>query len=343
MADPKNKKKETKVVVDPALVAMEEVNKLFGDSNLVFELGKAKGMDIQRTPCGILSIDAPFGGGTPDGRIIEIFGKESSGKTTTALHILEGYQRRQPNKRAAFIDFEHAFDPTYAANLGVDIDRLIFSQPTYAEQGLGAIDTLIKSGGYSVVVVDSVAAMTPKKELEGDMGDASIGVQARLMSQAMRKLTGTANKTKTTIIFLNQMREKIGVMFGNPWVTAGGNALKFYSSIRVEIFKGTQVKDADTDVVGFRGKMKVVKNKTYPPFRESEFDIEFGYGISREGSLLDYGVEFGLIKQSGSWFSMDDTKIGQGRTKVKKVLRDNPDLCDEMEKRIRKELEFEEL
>ena len=322
--------------VDLALKAMDDVNTMFKDSNLVFELGKAKNMDIQRTPSGILSIDVPFGGGTPDGRIIEIFGKESSGKTTSALHILAGYQKLHPTKRAAFIDFEHAFDPSYASNLGVDVDRLVFSQPTYAEQGLEAIDILIKSGAFSVVVVDSVAAMTPKKELEGDMGDASIGVQARLMSQAMRKLTGTANTTKTTIIFLNQMREKIGIMFGNPWVTAGGNALKFYSSIRAEIYKGKQVKDSSSDTTGFRGRIKVVKNKTYPPFREADFDIEFGYGISKEGAILDYGVELGFLEKTGSWFIMGETKLGQGRVKAKKTLADNPELCDELEKKIRK-------
>lgn len=340
MAD--NKAKEV-TEEKKALAAMDEVNKMFKDNNLVFELGKTKKLDIQRTPCGILSIDAPFGGGTPDGRIIELFGLESSGKTTIALHILAGYQKRQPTRRAAFIDFEHAFDPSYAENLEVNINKLVFSQPTYAEQGLEAIDTLISSGGFSVVVVDSVAAMTPKKELEGDMGDSSIGVQARLMSQAMRKLTGTAHKTKTTIIFLNQMREKIGVMFGSPWVTAGGNALKFYASIRGQIFKGKQVKEGEEGTTGFRGRIKIVKNKTYPPFKESEFDIEFGYGISRVGSILDFGVEFGLIKKSGSWFSMDDTKLGQGRIKVKELLLDNPELCDELEKRIRKELDFETL
>lgn len=314
--------------------ALDDVNAMFKDPSLVFELGKSTTMDIKRTACSRLSIDSVFGGGTPDGRIIELFGQESSGKTTIALHILASYQITQPDKAAALIDFEHAFDPKYAANLGVDVDHLVMSQPTYAEQGLEAVNILIASGGYSCVIVDSVAAMTPKSELDGEMGKAAVGKQALLMSQAMRKLTGTANKTKTTIIFINQMREKIGVMFGNPWVTAGGNALKFYASIRAEIRKGTKQTDKDGDFISNRGKIVVVKNKTYPPYRECEFDIEFGKGISRFGDILDFGVEFGAIKKSGSWYSVDETKLGQGREAAKLVLEDNPELCDELERRI---------
>ena len=317
-----------------AQLALDEINKLFKDEHLVFEMGKNKFMDIKRTPCGRLSIDSVFGGGTPDGRIIELFGQESSGKTTIALHILAAYQKSQPDKSTAFIDFEHAFDPKYASNLGIDVEHLVMSQPTYAEQGLEAVDKLVASGGYSVIVVDSVAAMTPKAELEGEMGKATIGVQAKLMSQAMRKLTGTANKTKTTVIFINQMREKIGVMFGSPWVTAGGNALKFYASIRAEIIRGQKQSDKAGDLVSNRGKIKVVKNKTYPPYKECEFDIEFGFGISRVGDILDFGVEFGAIDKAGSWYSIDETKLGQGREAVKALLTDNPELCDEIESRI---------
>ena len=317
-----------------ALKALEEVNTMFKDPNLVFQMGTNKTMDIKRTPSGRLSIDAVFGGGTPDGRIIELFGQESSGKTTIALHILAAYQKTQPDRVAAFIDFEHAFDPRYAANLGVNVKHLVMSQPTYAEQGLQAVDTLIASGGYSCVVIDSVAAMTPKSELEGEMGNQAVGKQAKLMSQAMRKLTGTANRTKTTLIFINQMREKIGVMFGSPWVTAGGNALKFYSSIRAEVRRGAKTKNKEGEFSLNRGKIIAVKNKTFPPYRESEFDIEFGKGISRAGDVLDYGVLYGAIQKSGSWFSVDETKLGQGREAVKKTLEENVDLLDELEQRI---------
>lgn len=317
-----------------ALKAIDEVNKMFKDSNLVYELGKNKTLDIKRTPSGRLSIDSVFGGGTPDGRIIELYGQESSGKTTIALHILAAYQKSQPERAAGFIDFEHAFDPKYASNLGIDVEHLVMSQPTYAEQGLEAVEKLISSGGFSCVVVDSVAAMTPKSELEGEMGNQAVGKQAKLMSQAMRKLTGTANRTKTTLIFINQLREKIGVMFGSPWVTAGGNALKFYASIRAEIVRGSKHKDKDGEYNLNRGKIKVVKNKTFPPYKECEFDIEYGKGISRISDILDFAIELGAIKKSGSWFSIDDTKLGQGRDNVKQVLEDNPELTDELETRI---------
>ena len=315
--------------------ALDAVNAMYKDPSLVFEMGKGNIMDIKRTPCNRLSIDSVFGGGTPDGRIIELFGQESSGKTTIALHILASYQATQKDRAAAFIDFEHAFDPKYAKNLGIDVEHLVMSQPTYAEQGLEAIDILISSGGYSVVVIDSVAAMVPKTELEGEMGKVAVGKQALLMSQAMRKLTGTANKTKTTLIFINQMREKIGVMFGSPWVTAGGNALKFYASIRAEIRRGAKQKDTKTgEMISNRGKIVVVKNKTFPPYKECEFDIEFGTGISREGDILDFGVELGAIKKAGSWYSVEDSKIGQGREAAKKTLIENVDLTDELEVRI---------
>lgn len=313
-----------------ALAAMAEVNKMYKDEHLITRLGDNKTMEMKRTVCGVPSIDIPFGGGSPDGRIIELYGKESSGKTTIALHILAAYQKTQPEKSAVFIDFEHAFDKNYASNLGVNIEDLLLSQPMYAEQGLESVEKLITSGGVSVVIIDSVAAMAPKSELEGEMGKASIGVQAKLMSQAMRKLTGAANKTKTLVIFINQEREKIGVMFGNPWVTAGGNALKFYASIRAEIYRGKQTKDSDS-ITGNRGRIKVVKNKTAPPYQESEFDIEFGSGISVVGSILDYAIELGIIEVKGSWFSMDGTNLGQGRDKVKEVLSENPDLVEKLE------------
>lgn len=322
--------------------ALDDINKMFKDSHLITRLGDNKTMEMKRTICGIPSIDIPLGGGSPDGRIIELYGKESSGKTTIALHILAAYQAQQPEKEAVFMDFEHAFDKKYAKSLGVNVEDLLLSQPMYAEQGLEVVERLISSGGVSIVVIDSVAAMSPKSEIEGEMGKASVGVQAKLMSQAMRKLTGTANKTKTLVVFINQEREKIGVMFGNPWVTAGGNALKFYASIRAEIFRGAQTKDEGV-TVGNRGKIKVVKNKTAPPYQESEFDIEFGTGISKIGGVLDYAVELGIIEQKGSWFNMDETKLGQGRDNVKALLGDNPELVEELEKLIFKTLFSEDI
>ena len=290
---------------------------------------------VERTSSGRLSIDLPFGGGTPNGRIIELYGPESSGKTTIALHIASTFQKKQPKKLVAFLDYEHSFDKVYAEKLGVDIDNLVFAQPTHAEQGLQGVDDLLDTNDYSLIIIDSIAAMVPKKELEGDIGDSSIGVQARIMSQTLRKITGKANTTKTTIIFTNQMREKIGVMFGSPWVTTGGNALKFYASIRVEVKRGPANKDKEGNVTGNRGELYVVKNKTFPPYKRSSYDMEFGVGISEEGEILDYGVESGIIKKAGSWFSYGDTKLGQGRDGVKLLLADNPELKEELSKKIR--------
>lgn len=255
--------------------------------------------------------------------------------TTIALHIASTFQKKQPKKLVAFLDYEHSFDKVYAEKLGVDIDNLVFAQPTHAEQGLQGVDDLLDTNDYSLIIIDSIAAMVPKKELEGDIGDSSIGVQARIMSQTLRKITGKANTTKTTIIFTNQMREKIGVMFGSPWVTSGGNALKFYASIRAEVKRGPANKDKEGNVTGNRGELYVVKNKTFPPYKRSSYDMEFGVGISEEGEIVDYGVESGIIKKSGSWFSYGDTKLGQGRDGVKLLLADNPELKEELSKKIR--------
>ena len=271
-------------------------------------------------------------GGYPKGRIIEIYGPESSGKTTLAIHAIAEAQKQ--GGIAAFIDAEHAFDRFYAAKLGVDVDNLWISQPDNGEQALEIADQLIRSSAIDIIVIDSVAALTPKKEIEGDMGDSAVGLQARLMSQALRKLTSTIAKTNTTCIFINQLREKIGVMFGNPETTTGGNALKFYASVRIDIRKSTPIKDGE-EVLGNLTKVKVVKNKVAPPFRRAEFDIMFGEGISKVGEIVDLGVEFGVIQKSGSWFSYQGSKLAQGRDAVKTLLRDNPELCDELEAQIK--------
>ena len=315
--------------------AMAKIEKDFGKGSIM-KLGDEKIEAVDVIPTGSLALDAALGvGGYPKGRIIEIYGPESSGKTTLAIHAIAEAQRA--GGIAAFIDAEHAFDRFYAAKLGVNVDELLISQPDNGEQALEIADQLIRSSAIDVIVVDSVAALTPKAELEGDMGENKVGLQARLMSQALRKLTSTINKTNTTCIFINQLREKIGVMFGNPETTTGGNALKFYASVRLDIRKVTTLKDGDTPI-GNQVRVKVVKNKVAPPFRKAEFEITFGEGISRIGEMVDLGVECGLIKKSGSWFSYGESKIGQGRDAVKKVLADNPELCEEIEAQIREAL-----
>ncbi len=312
--------------------AMSKIEKDFGKGS-VMKLGEGELPRIDIIPSGSISLDKALGvGGYPKGRIIEIYGPESSGKTTLAIHAIAEAQKQ--GGVAAFVDAEHAFDPAYAASIGVDIDNLIVSQPDNGEQALEIADQLIRSSALDVLVVDSVAALTPKKEIEGDMGDNNVGLQARLMSQALRKLTGTISKTNTCCIFINQLREKIGIMFGNPETTTGGNALKFYSTIRIDIRKVTAIKNGD-DVVGNLARVKIVKNKVAPPFRKAEFEITFGEGISKIGEIIDLGVEYDVIQKSGSWFSYGGTKLAQGREGVKKVLRDNPELSDELEAKVR--------
>ena len=312
--------------------AMAKIEKDFGKGSIM-KLGDEKIENVDVIPTGSLGLDAALGvGGYPKGRIIEIYGPESSGKTTLAIHAIA--QAQKAGGIAAFIDAEHAFDRFYAAKLGVDVDNLLISQPDNGEQALEIADQLIRSSAIDIIVIDSVAALTPKSEIEGDMGDNKVGLQARLMSQALRKLTATISKTNTTCIFINQLREKIGIMFGNPETTTGGNALKFYASVRLDIRKVTTLKDGDTPI-GNQVRVKVVKNKVAPPFRKAEFEITFGEGISHIGEIVDLGVELDIIKKSGSWFSYGDTKIGQGRDAVKKLLHDNPELCEELEAQIR--------
>ena len=290
-------------------------------------------MEVEGTPTGALSLDIALGiGGVPRGRIIEIYGPESSGKTTLALHVVAEAQKQ--GGEAAFIDAEHALDPVYAKKLGVDIDNLIVSQPDTGEQALEITESLVRSGALDVIVVDSVAALVPKAEIDGDMGDSHMGLQARLMSQALRKLAGALNKSKTVLIFINQLREKIGVMFGNPETTTGGRALKFYASVRMDIRKIENIKQ-DGEVKGSRVRVKVVKNKVAPPFREAEFDIVYGQGISKEGNILDMAVNLDIIEKAGSWFSYNGERIGQGRENVKKYLKDNPDILEEVDKKVR--------
>ena len=290
--------------------------------------------DMEVIPTGSLGMDVALGvGGYPRGRVVEIYGPESSGKTTLTLHAIAEAQKN--GGIAAFIDAEHAFDRYYAENLGVDIENLIISQPDNGEQALEITDNLIRSGAIDIIVIDSVAALTPKSEIEGEMGDSKMGLHARLMSQALRKLTGSISKTKCTVIFINQLREKIGVMFGNPETTTGGNALKFYASVRVDIRRSTQIKNTNGDVLGNKTRVKIVKNKVAPPFKMVEFDIVYGKGISKVGEIIDLGVDFEIIKKSGSWFSYDETKLGQGREAVKTLLLDNPELMDELEQKIK--------
>src|SRR6476620_11652954 len=316
-------------------LTMDKIDKDFGKGSVMMMNEKGeKEIDVVST--GSIGLDAALGiGGLPRGRVIEIYGPESSGKTTVATHVIAEAQKK--GGMCAIIDAEHAFDSAYAQKLGVDIDNLLISQPDYGEQGLEIADRLILSGALDVVVIDSVAALVPKGELEGEMGDSKMGLQARLMSQALRKLTATISKTNTICIFINQLREKIGVMFGNPETTTGGNALKFYASVRLDIRRMTQIKDGD-EAVGNRVKVKVVKNKVAPPFRNAEFDIIFGEGISKVGEIIDMGVELGIVQKSGSWFSYNSNKLGQGRDAVKRLLHDNPELASEIEIKIRAKL-----
>lgn len=316
-------------------LTLDKLEKSYGKGT-VMKLGDSAVEPIESISTGSIGLDIALGiGGVPKGRVIEIYGPESSGKTTLATHIIAEAQKK--GGIAAFIDAEHAFDKYYAGKLGVDIENLLISQPDNGEQALEIADNLIRSGAIDVIVIDSVAALVPKGEIEGEMGDSKMGLQARLMSQALRKLTGTISKTNCCCIFINQLREKIGVMFGNPETTTGGNALKFYASVRLDIRRTSQIKDAD-EVSGNRVKVKIVKNKVAPPFRIAEFDIMFGEGISKSGEIIDLGVDFNIIKKSGSWFSYGDTKLGQGRDAVKNLLLDNPDLMDELEERIKAEV-----
>jgi len=332
------KKEETGEALNPQqekmkalMAAMSKIEKDFGKGSIM-KLGDEQTENVEVIPTGSIGLNAALGvGGYPRGRIIEIYGPESSGKTTLAIHAIAEAQKA--GGIAAFIDAEHAFDRFYAQKLGVDVDNLYISQPDNGEQALEIADQLIRSSAIDILVVDSVAALTPKKEIEGDMGDSAVGLHARLMSQALRKLTGTIAKTNTTCIFINQLREKIGIMFGNPETTTGGNALKFYASVRLDIRKVTAIKDGD-QVIGNQVRVKVVKNKVAPPFRKAEFEITFGEGISRIGEIVDLGVEHGIIQKSGSWFSYEGSKLAQGRDATKQLLKDNPELSEELEAKI---------
>lgn len=325
LVDPEEKKKALKT-------AMAQIEKTYGAGAIMF-MGENRHMDIECISTGSLMLDLALGiGGLPRGRIIEIYGTESSGKTTISLQAVAEAQKL--GGTAAFIDVEHALDPIYARKLGVDIDNLLVSQPDTGEQALEIIETLVRSGAIDIIVLDSVAAMTTRAEIDGDMGDAHVGVQARLMSQALRKLTSVISKSNCVAIFINQIREKIGVMYGNPETTPGGRALKFYSSVRIEVRRGEPIKDSG-EIIGNRTKCKVVKNKVAPPFKVAEFDMLYGEGVSKMGEIIDTAVEFDIIKKSGSWFSYDDMKIGQGRDKVKQYLLDNPTVCEEVEKKVR--------
>ena len=325
MSDNSEKKKALEV-------ALSQIEKQFGKGS-VMKLGENAHLNIEAIPTGALSLDIALGiGGVPRGRIVEVFGPESSGKTTVALHMIAEAQKQ--GGEAAFIDAEHALDPVYAKKLGVDIDNLIVSQPDTGEQALEIAEALIRSGAIDILVLDSVAALVPKAEIDGDMGDAHVGLQARLMSQALRKLTGVLNKSNTVAIFINQLREKVGIMFGNPEVTPGGRALKFDASVRLDVRKTETLKN-NGEVVGNHVKVKVVKNKVAPPFREAEFDIMYGEGISKEGNILDIAVNLDIVEKAGAWFSYNGTRIGQGRENAKQYLKDNPEICAEIEKKVR--------
>ncbi len=330
------KEQDTKAAKLQALQStLNKIDKEFGKGTIM-KLDSSAVIDIPAISTGSIGLDYALGvGGVPRGRVIEIYGPESSGKTTLALHIIAETQKQEGI--AAFIDAEHAFDSFYAKNLGIDIDNLLVSQPDNGEQALEITDHLIRSGAVDIVVIDSVAALTPRAEIEGDMGDSKMGLQARLMSQALRKLTSNIGKTNTCVIFINQLREKIGVMFGNPETTTGGNALKFYASVRLDVRRIGQIKD-DADITGNKTRVKVVKNKVAPPFKKSEFDIIYGEGISKIGEIIDLGSEYDIIQKSGSWYSYGDTKLGQGREAVKKLLTDNIELSEEIEMKIRERL-----
>ena len=316
-------------------LTMDKIDKDFGKGSVMMMSDKGVS-EMEVISTGSIGLDVALGiGGLPKGRVVEIYGPESSGKTTLAIHVIAEAQKK--GGMCAFIDAEHAFDSTYAQKLGVDIDNLLISQPDYGEQALEIADRLILSGALDVVVIDSVAALVPKSELEGEMGDSKMGLQARLMSQALRKLTATINKTNTVCIFINQLREKIGIMFGNPETTTGGNALKFYSSVRLDIRRMAQIKDGD-ESIGNHVKVKVVKNKVAPPFRQAEFDIIYGEGISKVGEIIDMGVELGIVQKSGSWFSYNSDKLGQGREAVKQLMIDNPEMANEIEAKIREKV-----
>ena len=320
-------------------LTLDKLDKAYGKGT-VMRMSDSPIQDVEAIPSGSLGLDIALGvGGYPRGRVIEIYGPESSGKTTLTLHAIAEAQKA--GGIAAFIDAEHAFDRFYAQKLGIDVDNLIMSQPDNGEQALEIADNLIRSGAIDIVVIDSVAALTPKSEIEGEMGDSKMGLHARLMSQALRKLTASISKTNCTVIFINQLREKIGVMFGNPETTTGGNALKFYASVRLDIRRSTQIKDSDGNVLGNKTRVKVVKNKVAPPFRLAEFDIMYGQGVSKVGEILDVAVEHEIVKKSGSWFSYDDTKLGQGRDAVKNMIKDNPELMDELEEKIKVVLKAE--
>ena len=312
-------------------LAISQIERNFGKGSIM-RMGDTPSVNVETISTGSISLDAAIGiGGIPRGRVVEVYGPESSGKTTLTLHIVA--QAQKSGGFAAFIDAEHALDPSYAKKLGVDTENLLISQPDTGEQALEITETLVRSGALDVIVVDSVAALVPKAELDGDMGDSHMGLQARLMSQALRKLTGTVSKSKTTVIFINQLRQKIGVMFGNPETTTGGNALKFYSSLRLDIRKIAQIKDRD-NVVGNKVRVKVVKNKMAPPFRKAEFDIMYGLGISYEGDLIDLAVEGDIVKKMGAWYSYEEKKIGQGRENSKQFLKDNPEVCNSIESKV---------
>ena len=324
--------KEKEAKLKALQLTLDKLDKTYG-KGAVMKLGDVVKVEVDAISSGSLGLDIALGvGGYPRGRVIEIYGPESSGKTTLTLHAIAEAQKA--GGIAAFIDAEHAFDKDYAKNLGVDTDNLIISQPDNGEQALEITDNLIRSGAIDIVVIDSVAALTPRSEIEGEMGDSKMGLHARLMSQALRKLTGNISKTNCTVIFINQLREKIGVMFGNPETTTGGNALKFYASVRLDIRRKAQLKDGEK-VIGNSAKVKVVKNKVAPPFQTAEFDIMYGFGISKVGEIIDLGVEYGVIKKSGSWFSYGDTKLGQGRDAVKVIINDNPEMALELETKIK--------